>query len=300
MALLDIYTTTSKYIIMTSKQNRSEYNKKYSAENAEKIAARRKIYREENKEKIKKYRDEHKDDMKRWLEKNKLIVSEKNKLYYERNKESICARNKIYRDENKGKIQATKRRYRAENLTTIKERDKKWYSANKDHRRAYMQKWYGENKEAVNAKNRDRYYSGGGKPMSENKSCSSYFGCYVAERVLSGVFKDVNVMPPNHHGYDFICNSGKKIDVKSSCVVLNKGKRVSWGFTINKNTVADFFLCIAFDNRDDLNPLHLWLLPGGVVNHLMRASISINTIDKWDAYKMEMDKVIECCGTMKV
>lgn len=299
MARLDINTTTSKYIIMMSKQKKSEYNKKYREEHAVKIAARRKIYRAKNKDKIKKYREEHKDDMKRWLDKNKLILSEKNKQYYERNKERIAALNKVYREEHKEIIRANKKIYRAKNITAIKERDKKWYSENKDHRRDYMQKWYNENKEAAKIKNRNRYYLGGGKPMSENKSCSSYLGCHVAERVLSKIFKGVKVMPPNNHGYDFICRTGKKIDVKSSCLVVNKGKRRSWGFAINKNTAADFFLCIAFDNRDDLTPLYLWLLPGNVVNHLTRTSISISTIDRWDAYRIEIDKVTECCDSMK-
>ena len=53
--------------------------------------------------------------------------------------------------------------------------------------------------------------------ISENKKCSKFLGVHIAESVLCHVFKDVEVMPTDNHGFDFICNRGKKIDVKSSC-----------------------------------------------------------------------------------
>ena len=127
--------------------------------------------------------------------------------------------------------------------------------------------------------------------FSENKQCSLYLGIHVAEKVLSHVFKNVEVMPHGNKGYDFICNHGKKIDVKSACI----GKNGAWLFNIKHNTIADYFLCIAFDNRNDLNPTHAWLIPGSKFSRLVGVSISISTIHKWDDYWLDIDKIVMCC-----
>ena len=93
------------------------------------------------------------------------------------------------------------------------------------------------------------------KPMKLNKKCSQFLGCHVAERVLSHVFKDVQRMSNGNKGYDFICNKGFKIDVKSSCIQKNN----SYIFSIRYNNIADYFLCIAFDNRENLNPQYIFV-----------------------------------------
>lgn len=135
-----------------------------------------------------------------------------------------------------------------------------------------------------------------GQPsMSENTSCSMYLGVHIAERVLHNAFKDVEVMPYGNPGYDFICNRGMKIDVKSACMEKN-GR---WLFHINHNTTANYFLCIAFDNRQDLNPLYVWILHGHNVNHLVTTSINKNTVYKWDEYKLDISKVVSCCNMIK-
>jgi len=134
-------------------------------------------------------------------------------------------------------------------------------------------------------------------PFNENKECSAYLGVHVAERVLGYAFKNVEIMPYNNPGYDFICNHGKKIDVKSAC--LRRPKQPLWSFKIKHNTIADFFLCIAFDNREDLTPLHVWLLPGSKFNHLGSASITPGTIHKWDEYALDTSKINECCELLK-
>ena len=132
-------------------------------------------------------------------------------------------------------------------------------------------------------------------PYDENKTCTLYLGVFVAERVLSRVFKDVIKMPARNPGYDFICNKGKKIDVKSS--TMSKGGR--WSFHINKNTLADYFLCLSFDNRNDLNPIHMWLIPGRDVNVFSGISTTTKNINKWDEYKLNIDKVSDCCDILK-
>lgn len=132
-------------------------------------------------------------------------------------------------------------------------------------------------------------------PFNENKGCSDYLGIYIAERVLRNIFKDVEVMPPNNPGYDFICSRGMRVDVKSSCLTKD-GK---WMFTIRHNTSPDYFLCIAFDDRENLVVQHLWLLPCDKFCHLVGAAISPNTVDRWDDYKIDISKVLECCDMMK-
>lgn len=142
----------------------------------------------------------------------------------------------------------------------------------------------------------------GKKPLNENKECSAYLGVHIAERVLCHVFKDVKVMPYGNRGYDIICNRGMLIDIKSGCMLshLVDGKEYfRWMFTIERNTTADYFLCIAFDNRTDLNPLHVWLLPGCKLNHLKHASISPSTIHKWDVHRLCISKISTCCDAIR-
>lgn len=91
--------------------------------------------------------------------------------------------------------------------------------------------------------------------MRTNKKCPMFLGCHVAERVLSYVFKDVERMPLNNKGFDFICNKGFKVDVKSACSNNN-----TYQFSILCNKIADYFLLIGFDSRDSLNPQHMWLI----------------------------------------
>jgi len=155
--------------------------------------------------------------------------------------------------------------------------------------------WREANPEKAQATYRRYTYKKGSRPLDENKECTLFLGIHVAERVLSHVFKDVEVMPRNNPGYDFVCNKGMKIDVKSSC--LMKDKR--WLFHTNHNTIADYFLCLAFDNREDLNPLYIWLLPAGDFKHLTGAGISYATVHKWDAYRLDISKIYECCDTIR-
>jgi len=166
--------------------------------------------------------------------------------------------------------------------------------------RKYTTQWVKNNPEkmAILVERQER--KNGVKPMSENKECSAYLGIYVAERVLANVFKNVEVMPYSNPGFDFICNRGKKIDVKSACTVHGVGNRSScWNFHIDKNKTPDYFLCLAFDDRTNLNPLHIWLIPSHIINHLVSASISISTISKWDEYMLNTNDVIEQCNILK-
>ncbi len=149
--------------------------------------------------------------------------------------------------------------------------------------------------------------------MSENKSCSSFLGVHIAERVLSYVFESVTRMPYGNKGYDFICKKEHKIEVKSSC--LTKDKRFFydfWYFSIKQNKIADYFLLLAFDNRTDLNPQHIWLIKGtelvGVIKKDIlnkRLALTITSAQKsikaFEVYELtdKLKNVITCCNKLK-
>lgn len=128
--------------------------------------------------------------------------------------------------------------------------------------------WLAQRKGFIDGNEDARNYlhtKGTKRPMGENKSCSSYLGVYIAERVLSKIFSNIIRMPYGNKGYDFICQKGYKIEVKSSCLRTQKRRRkvhTKWDFGVNKNGVADYFIFVAFDNREDLNPCHVWLIKG--------------------------------------
>jgi len=172
---------------------------------------------------------------------------------------------------------------------------KKYYIKNIKH----IQEYRLENAELLRKKAREYNYKNGGKPMSKNRNCSSFLGVYIAERVLAHVFNEVKITTYGNNGYDFICNKGNKIDVKSSCLHNWNHHSSMWHFTIRKNKVADYFLCIAFDNRNDLTPIHVWILPGIEFNYKKSVSISTSTINKWGKYAIDIDKVIKCCNVLK-
>ena len=171
-----------------------------------------------------------------------------------------------------------------------------YYEANKDKIKETATKWIKNNPDKVKEIVLRSQRKKGGLPMSENKECSSYFGVCVVERAIRHLFKNVERMPYGHPGYDFICSNEKKIDGKGACM---RKDRNSWGFSIDNNTITDYFVLVAFDNREDLAPLHIWLIPGHVLNHLVVASISESTIDKWAEYEQNIDEAILCCDEMR-
>jgi len=130
---------------------------------------------------------------------------------------------------------------------------------------------------------------------TENTRCTAYLGIHVAERILSRIFKNVIRMQMGNKGYDFICSRGYKIDVKSSTINTN-GR---WQFDIGNNKMADFFLCLAFDNRDNLNPEHLWLIPGNAINNKKYITTCRSTANKWSQWERPIEEVVSCCNAMK-
>lgn len=118
--------------------------------------------------------------------------------------------------------------------------------------------------EDSNNYNREMSYErGDSSPMSENKDCPSYLGVHICEnkKFLSRIVNIIENMPYGNPGYDIVCIKDKKIDVKCGC--LNDNNK--WNFIINKNKITDYFLMISFNNRNDLNIEHIWLVKGNAV-----------------------------------
>lgn len=144
-----------------------------------------------------------------------------------------------------------------------------------------------------------RRRSNGIVSYKENKNCHAYLGIHVAERVLSNIFKNVVRMKLGNPGYDFICNKGYKIDVKASTMTKRPDESPRWQFGIKNNKIADYFLCLAFDNIEDLNPRHLWLIPGSAVNNQKYITVCENTVHKWSQWEKPIREVKRCCNVLK-
>lgn len=144
--------------------------------------------------------------------------------------------------------------------------------------------------------------SGRWQPMNEDRHCSFFLGIHVAERVLTGFFDKIQRMPLHNPGFDFLCGKGFKIEVKSSCLRprLKRGPEY-WAFNIRGNCIADYFLLLAFDNRESLEPQHVWLIPSRVASHLKNLVISNvpNSLAKWEMFERPLDKVTNCCESMR-
>ena len=143
---------------------------------------------------------------------------------------------------------------------------------------------------------------GENRPVEEAKNTASWLGVYVAEQILSRIFDNICKMPVNNPGYDFVCGKGFMIDAKSSCLHISTGRTPRWLFHICRNEAPDYFLCLGFnDDRDNLMPLHIWLIPAKVVNSRVGLTITNSKagLAGWAKYERPVDKVITCCNEMK-
>jgi len=146
-----------------------------------------------------------------------------------------------------------------------------------------------------------KHRTGRQQSMKTNRDCSAFLGVNIAERILSRFFDDIQRMPYKNKGFDFICGRGFKIDVKSGCITRSKHRQPYWFFGIKRNKIADYFLCLAFDSRENLNPLHVWLIPNAVVCGKMNIKISntVESLEKWKMHERSLNKVITCCNAIK-
>ena len=95
-------------------------------------------------------------------------------------------------------------------------------------------------------------------PKEFNEDCSAHFGEFT-ENIMIQTFENAKKMPYGNPGFDWTCKNGDKIDNKGVCLVCIQGKSQRWVFSIKYNNIAEWFILSAWDNRDSLNPLHVWI-----------------------------------------
>lgn len=139
-------------------------------------------------------------------------------------------------------------------------------------------------KVCANESQREYDYKNGGRPMSENIECPHYLGSFVNETLLHSLFTDSIRMEYGHPGYDLRCGSGYRIDAKSS-VLHDRGSGI-WTFYINKNINTDYFMLVAYDDRVNLNIMHMWIFPSSVLNDKKCFGISVSTVNRWTEWEM--------------
>ena len=167
--------------------------------------------------------------------------------------------------------------------------------------REYHHNYYRKDieKSRLDARLRNYKYRADKGPMGDNIECPAYLGVYITESLLHKIFNNVTVMKNGNIGYDFICGKGYKVDGKSSVLHDRKSGSQRWFFHIGKNIIADYFICVGFDNRHDLNVMHVWFIPGDIINTKETLSISITSLKKWEQYEQNKDSINECCMLLK-
>lgn len=101
------------------------------------------------------------------------------------------------------------------------------------------------------------YETGRKLPKEFDEDSPIYFGDF-AESLMIQTFEDSVRMPPNNPGFDWKCKSGDNIDNKGVCLTYDRDWS-GWKFNIRCNNIADYFILSAWDNRESLNPLYVWI-----------------------------------------
>lgn len=138
-------------------------------------------------------------------------------------------------------------------------------------------------------------------PMAENKLCTAYLGVVIGEQLLPSYFPGVRRMPTNNPKYDFVCPKGFKIDVKTSTLHgVNQKGVVGWRFNIKQNEDADYFACIGFDDRESLNVVRFWLIPGAKIARLTALVITtgIQSLHKWAEFEKPIETLVNSCNLL--
>lgn len=270
--------------------------REYYQKNKERIRAQQQEYQSQNREKINTQNREYQNQ-------NREKINTQKREHYQQNQEEILTHNREYQSQNQEKILTQKREHYQQNREEIRAQQQEYRRQNPEKEKAQQQEYHRKNRAKLTIQKREyKYKKYGQQPMSENKDCPMYLGVHVAERVLSKVFDNVERMPMNNPGFDFICQKGYKIDVKSATIQLTHGgKSKTWQFRTRQNITADYFLCLAFTDRESLEPVHLWLIPSDVVSGRSTLSISPNRLNKWSKYELpaKLDDVKDCCIKMR-
>ena len=138
------------------------------------------------------------------------------------------------------------------------------------------------------------------KSQEENKDCSNYLGCCINEQILKHVMPNAILMDNCNPGYDLICGKGYLVDAKSSTLLHNEHKNPYWHFNIRKNKIPDYFLLTAYKDRESLEILYMWLIPGKDINNRSGLSISEKCTSKWENYKIDHINAINYLHTIEL
>lgn len=164
-----------------------------------------------------------------------------------------------------------------------KECQRKHFKENRSHINAYKCEW--------------THRTGRNKSIAESKDSGVWLGTHITEEAIAELLGDAKKMPLKHEGWDLESKNYGKIDVKAACIFLYKGKNISWLFHINRNQLPDYFACVAFDSRESLTPLHMWLIPAKEINHLVSLTIyeSGTSLKRWKGYEKPIEGLKEIC-----
>lgn len=103
------------------------------------------------------------------------------------------------------------------------------------------------------------YKTGKNLPREVNDDCSLWFGEFISQNYVMKTFEDSIKIPSNNPGFDWICKKGQKIDHKGACLKYYPWQSPHWSFHIRHNKISDYFILSAWDDKDNLNPLHVWM-----------------------------------------
>jgi hypothetical protein len=103
---------------------------------------------------------------------------------------------------------------------------------------------------------RERRHESGEGLAIDDKDSPTFFGKFT-ENLMIQTFENVITVRHNNPGFDWICKNGDKIENKSACL---KDGNSRWTFNVKYNKIADWFIFSAWDNRDSLTPLYVWIL----------------------------------------
>jgi hypothetical protein len=114
----------------------------------------------------------------------------------------------------------------------------------------------------------------------DNPDCPRYFGEYIERKYVSQIFEDavpfeykrdiLGRITDKRKPYDYICCRGLKIKHVASCLRMDKnhvqkltGEHLPYfAYAIKRNSIPDAWVFSAWNNREDLEPLFVWIIKG--------------------------------------
>jgi hypothetical protein len=123
-------------------------------------------------------------------------------------------------------------------------------------------------------------YKRGLGSIEDNKDCGRYFGEYIERKYVFQIFEDpvpfefpkdeLGRITDNRKPYDYLCCKGLKLKHISSCIREDKshiqkltGEKLPYfAYAIRRNKIPDQFVLSAWDNRESLKPLFVWIIKG--------------------------------------